>query len=471
MSDAWELLNGKVSVPSELRTAEWSRVPQWIRERQFYSAGVAQANILANFRNEMALISNGASSIEQSRKRIEQFLDSVGYQPEAGQEGTIKDLRSMRRIQVMLRTNVRLLQGWAQKERGLKTLRSSPAWELIRLENRKTHRAWVMRWIRAGGRLYGGRMIALKDDGIWQRLGNGDKDSLGVDYPPFAWGSGMGWRAIGFNECKALGLLEGWTPPAPKPLSSPNETLQTKPRIVEPVMRKALADRMLGLAEWQGDTFVFTDPNGTRPMSAAKLDAVWQRGVTETFHRDTPDGNDQGLFQRHALKLWVEDHTSFERDDSMKPPPGRLDVFDDLLRLFERIEPLAATVPVFRGMAFKAKKTFDAMIARLESLMVYEPLANKPAESWSIAASGARKYAAPGRFKLTLICEKSYGAKDISPLVRSLADEIRNPDPAHPLLTDGEVIFLQGAMFKVTRIERGKITTEGGEVTVYVEQL
>jgi len=54
-----------------------------------------------------------------------------------------------------------------------------------------------------------GRMIALKADPVWGELGSYGNfdDALGVDHPPFAFNSGMGWREITRAECVALGVV------------------------------------------------------------------------------------------------------------------------------------------------------------------------------------------------------------------------------------------------------------------------
>lgn len=474
LSDARKLLDAKTSIPGELRTAEWRMLSQWLRERAFYMAGVAQAEILDEYRAEVQKIAQGDSSVEESRKRLEMFLTKVGYAPAPGQEGTIKDLRSVRRMQVSLRTNVDLLRGWGQKERGMRrgALTAFPAWELVRVAPRTVPRNWQLRWTRAGGPSNpDGRMIAMKDSDVWLELGS-TEDGLGVDYPPFAWGSGMGWRPVGFREAKALGVIPaGWTPPPVPPVSSPNATLQTTPKISDRALRDELAARLKGLAEWRGDVLVFTDPNGSRPMSGEKLVEVWSRGMPPAFE-SFPN---KGLMQQLALQRWSENHGDFTREldpktgMDIKPAPGRLDLFDDLLRLFKRLIPMPSHKPVFRGMAWKDEADFRRFLE--DNRKTYIPQANKAADSWSVAESGARKYRRSGPFSVMLVCEKHSAAKDISALIRSIKDKIRNPDPKHPLVTDGEVVFANGAKFKVLRIERGTINQKGGEATVYVEQL
>lgn len=479
--DAWNLLNAKLSVPSELRTAQWSRLPQWLRERSFYMAGVAQAELLDAFRSEVSLIAQGAASIPEAEKRLSQYLAASGYQPAPGQENTIKDLSFWRRMRVSLRTNSELLNGWGQQQRGLQrgALMAFPAWELVRINPRTTPRDWETRWTLSGGKIYAGRLIAMKDSPLWLELGSFE-DGLGVNYPPFAWGSGMGWKAVPFSLAKQLGVIPaGWAPPPPSPLSSPNASLQSTPQISDRSLREELARRMRGLAEWKGESLVFTDPNGTRPSDPASLVATWAKGMPDTFH-DLPG---QGLMQRHALKLWSEDHDSFTREidtktgADAKPAPGRLDLFDDLWRLFGRLLPMPGDTPVWRGMSWSQRQGdqpwqgFRSFLADLEKSGVYVPNPNKPADSWSVAQSGARKYAKANRYQVTMVCESHHSAKDISPLVRSLRGELSNPDPAHPLVTDGETVFANGARFRVVKIDIQQDTPDGGRAIIHVQQL
>jgi hypothetical protein len=350
MTDAWKLIDQKLTVPSDMRTAEWSMLPQWLRERSFYMAGVSRAEILDEFRREASLIVAGESSIPQSEKNLEQFLDRIGYQPEPGDEGTIRDLRSWRRMRIALRTNIDLLQGWQQKERGHRPgpAAAFPAWELIRIEPRTNEREWLQRWEDAGGQP--GRMIALKTDPIWSRLGSRElfPDALGVDYPPFAWGSGMGWKAIGFRDAEQLGLIDAdWAPPTTPPVSSPNESLQSSPAITAPEIRDELATRMGALAEWEGDVLRFTDPNGTAPTTAEKLAATWERGLPEQF-ADLPDG---GLPQRGSFLRWANGEDQDRAD------------IDDLARLASRLIPSFVPALLYRRVAASAAEANNLSVA------------------------------------------------------------------------------------------------------------
>ena len=78
-----------------------------------------------------------------------------------------------------------------------------PAQEFTRIAHRRNQRQdWPQRWAKAGGKTYGGRMIALKDDPVWERL-----SVFGNPFPPFDWGSGMGVLDVDRKTAIQLGLV------------------------------------------------------------------------------------------------------------------------------------------------------------------------------------------------------------------------------------------------------------------------
>jgi hypothetical protein len=111
-----------------------------------------------------------------------------------------------------------------------------PAWHFLRIYKRTVPQGWrkgprgrliadpdqdwPSRWVAAGGTLYGGKMIALKNSDTWQNLGDGAggySDTLGNPFPPFAFNSGFDVNNVGRAEVERLGLLDADEPAvAPK---------------------------------------------------------------------------------------------------------------------------------------------------------------------------------------------------------------------------------------------------------------
>jgi hypothetical protein len=193
----------------------------------------------------------------QARTFLYDFLKMVDYTPDGGfpdqpagtaepaLRGTLQDLSSYRRVNLIIRTQYQLYHGRAQQLNGSdpQRLATAPAWELIRVEDRNAPRDWPARWVVAGGTLVeGGRMIALKGDPIWGELGSSGNfdDALDVDHPPFAFQSGMGWEEISKWEWDHLGLT------GPDGLSA-DEFLATRPETLLglqalPAVRLSLSD-------------------------------------------------------------------------------------------------------------------------------------------------------------------------------------------------------------------------------------
>ncbi len=74
-----------------------------------------------------------------------------------------------------------------------------PAWEVVRVLDIKTFEInWQFWFEQAGGRCWDNRMIALKTDGVWERL---------LGSMPAAMAAGMGLRQVPSVECIELGLV------------------------------------------------------------------------------------------------------------------------------------------------------------------------------------------------------------------------------------------------------------------------
>lgn len=221
--DAFELMQRKGLLPSALSSREQrAQFVRALRESSVFSARTSSAHYLQTLREVLAGLGQGEVGFAESRLILREALDALGYTAEGGfpedeegtvppaVEGSLQDLRSTRRLNLMLETNAGLMSGAGQQTRGMEkaALRSFPAWELVRVYPRREPRDWKRRFVEAGGKLYDGRMMAPKGDIVWDELGSSENfdDALDVDYPPFAYGSGKRWRGVPRAEAEELGV-------------------------------------------------------------------------------------------------------------------------------------------------------------------------------------------------------------------------------------------------------------------------
>ena len=200
-----DILLRKALVGSGLDSRQWNLVQAGFRNRAFFSSRVASVRVLAALREGTEEYARGSTDLSKIRIQMREKLHALGYSPEPGKEGTIHDLFSQARLDVIIKTNVAQARGYMQYLEGTSpgAFAAFPAQEFRRIEHRRHPREdWPQRWAKAGGRLYGGKMIALKDDPVWERL-----SVFGNPFPPFDWGSGMGVLDVDRKTAIALGLV------------------------------------------------------------------------------------------------------------------------------------------------------------------------------------------------------------------------------------------------------------------------
>lgn len=122
------------------------------------------------------------------------------------------------RIALIVQTQRRMAQSLGQLAGQTPgQLRRYPAWRFKRVARREEPRKdWDARWAAAGAATgWQGAckddFVALKDSPIWAALGEGAggyRDAIGNPFPPFAFGSGMGWERVSRAEAEELGLVE-----------------------------------------------------------------------------------------------------------------------------------------------------------------------------------------------------------------------------------------------------------------------
>jgi len=238
---ALKKLGDKTPLPTDMSSAElrdaWS--PD-LRRRSLFSARTTKAQILQAYQDQLGALLRGETNVATVRAQMQDAYAWLGYDPATGFEGdedlgippaeagSKLDLSSDARIDLVVKTNMQQVQNYAFREAGQTpgSRWSWPCYELVRISPRMVPRGmrlnkgalehvvgedWPSRWEMAGGQFYGlGRMIARKDDGIWERLGDSAifGDALDASVPPFAFNSGFGWREVSRDECIALGVID-----------------------------------------------------------------------------------------------------------------------------------------------------------------------------------------------------------------------------------------------------------------------
>lgn len=228
-----DYIDQKISRPTDLDSGQikdyWTTK---LREQAMFSARTSVKeyldevkSILHDYVTGVGTVKDGPNegepiSMGKGRARMlmyEKLMD-LGLVGEAdGDSKRIDDLASSMRLNLIIDTNSQIAHSLDQLQNAADPVQQilNPCWELVRDEQRQNPRNWLQRWNEAASIvMFEGvakntdRMIAKKDSPIWQELGNA-KDGLGNPYPPFAFGSGMGWELVSAEEVEELGLEFG----------------------------------------------------------------------------------------------------------------------------------------------------------------------------------------------------------------------------------------------------------------------
>ena len=170
--------------------------------------------ILVDYEERLGKVEESDEDITQgkARARMQMYeaLQEAGLVGEGeGDTKRITDLASSIRLNLIIDTNHQIAHSLEQLKEASDPIQAelNPAWELVRDEYRMEPRDWLARWQESANAInWEGvakntdRMIALKNSPIWERLGTAYSDSLGNPYPPFAFGSGMGFELVTREE-------------------------------------------------------------------------------------------------------------------------------------------------------------------------------------------------------------------------------------------------------------------------------
>lgn len=217
-------LQRKIPVASTLSSKDWSGIPLALRDRSLWTATIDDLKTVQSIGNKLDEWADYVSkdpdrALMNKGKFVSEMRQELGAEP--GDTGDITDITSQRRLELiwdMQTQSAAEYAGWkwGQDEA---ILDAFPAQELLRIESRMVPRgfkrgkggaivedpgaSWPERWEAAGGTITDGRMIALKDDTIWETI-----SAFGTPFPPFDWNSGFGVQDVDREEAESLGLIE-----------------------------------------------------------------------------------------------------------------------------------------------------------------------------------------------------------------------------------------------------------------------
>jgi hypothetical protein len=232
----------RIPLPTDASSAELARLPVAIRRQALFSARLNTLNPLVQIGAEIKGILDGTRSDSEARRDIRTALRAAGYQPPPDAQGGLRDHTSKTRLDLILQQNVRAARGYGKWAADMDPdlLDLWPAQELVRVMARRNPRSsWKSRWTEAGGRLYGGRMIALKTSPVWVAISR-----FGVPYPPYDYGSGMGVIDIDRETAVRLGLITETEALTPDPIPFPSVTEAALPGIDQMGDLAALIERL-----------------------------------------------------------------------------------------------------------------------------------------------------------------------------------------------------------------------------------
>jgi hypothetical protein len=256
--DAVAWAKGRTLLPTTLDSTGLEKLSADIREVSVFSSEVTHAEVLQLIYNATAKMVAGTSpgpgqytSPATLVADIQALLDQIGYEPAKGTEGTIKDLRSWKRLELIADVQLRMAAGFGQYKRWVDptSMLLYPAAEFTRLEWRRVPRGshtgpggaihvdnpryWHDRWVAAGGQVFAkGRLLALMTDPVWTNVSR-----FGVPYGPPDFNSGWGRKPITRAQAVSAGLIAKQEPAtATAPQSNGGQpAVSTTPKLSEAI--------------------------------------------------------------------------------------------------------------------------------------------------------------------------------------------------------------------------------------------
>ena len=226
-ADALRYARDRRLLPNDMTSAELAQLPVEVAQGAVMSAGVIEADVLQLVKDRIETMASGLSQAPGAlpnkaslRTELKELLQAIDYQPEARKEGTIQDLRTDARLNLIIDTQLKMAHGYGQwrQSQSEGALLISPCAEFKRVAPRRVPRGyklrsgviipenpryWQDRWVRAGGAIYAGRMIAPVNDPVWEALSR-----FGLPYDPVDFNTGYARRPVSRAEAVKLGVIQ-----------------------------------------------------------------------------------------------------------------------------------------------------------------------------------------------------------------------------------------------------------------------
>ena len=265
-------------------------IPAAIRDRAFFSARTPYLDYLADTQRDIIRAVQPDTIVEpdgstrparpgeslsgaEIRSRMKRRLAALSYKAPAEEEGTLTDLSSDRRLNLIINTQLAQARGygrWRQSQDPA-VLDLWPAQELYRAIDKEVPRQWQVRWNEARASLGSqttasyaettiGPFVAKKNDPIWPQI-----SAFGNRYAPFDYNSGMRTRDVSRERAEALGVIK--KNETVSAVHDPmNKAIELNPRDDTPLdlvesVRSAFADH--ALVDESGVLHILPDPVAT----------------------------------------------------------------------------------------------------------------------------------------------------------------------------------------------------------------
>lgn len=154
-------------------------------------------------RREIKAVVECRSRVDQAVLSLRDVVKSVGYDPD-DERGTINDFSTVWRLQLLVECYRFHALGFRRWTTGFLegAYAAFPASELCITEPERVNaNYWRGRWAANGGRIYDGRMVAMKADPIWSRV-----SVFGLPWEPTDCIGGTAQRDLSHKETIGLGV-------------------------------------------------------------------------------------------------------------------------------------------------------------------------------------------------------------------------------------------------------------------------